>query len=325
MDRWFLMKDGRRLGPLGLDALVEQLDLLPVPQDAMVWKEGLAAWQEVRSLPELASKLPPPSPPRPATLPPGPAARGGHAAKVGALAAEHDQQRRQPPAPRIIQGSSSAWSWILLTLSAVMVGASQRPDALVPWAKAVIFLAILWVMVSTAVRWFVPGWAKRRFLWFSVVVFLLTLVLSLVPVRDNEPSRRATGPGPGDVRAVTTAAVQAAMAGIDRWNHAVEQLPPIGGVTSYESNRIAAREIAELRAAYAEIHAAAITLRDPKVRVQMDAVDRNYQSRLDAITALYAAVARGDMAATDAASRALRSADAEGLQLASSFIDEAGQ
>jgi GYF domain 2 len=57
---WFYFHNGQRLGPVTLDALVRALLAAPDPRGVLVWREGMAEWQEAGRVPELASRLPPP-------------------------------------------------------------------------------------------------------------------------------------------------------------------------------------------------------------------------------------------------------------------------
>lgn len=58
---WFYFDNGQRLGPVTLEELVRTLSAIPEPRSLLVWREGLAEWQEAGSLPELAGRLPPPA------------------------------------------------------------------------------------------------------------------------------------------------------------------------------------------------------------------------------------------------------------------------
>jgi uncharacterized protein DUF4339 len=58
---WFYFDQGQRLGPVTLEDLVRALSATPEPRRALVWREGLAEWQEAGTLPELADNLPPPT------------------------------------------------------------------------------------------------------------------------------------------------------------------------------------------------------------------------------------------------------------------------
>jgi len=57
---WFYFHNGQRLGPVTLEDLVRALLAAPEPRGILVWREGMAEWQEAGSVPELAGRLPPP-------------------------------------------------------------------------------------------------------------------------------------------------------------------------------------------------------------------------------------------------------------------------
>jgi uncharacterized membrane protein len=63
MSTWKYMQNGQQCGPVdtaALQALVKNGTLTP---DTTVWKEGMANWAPIRTIPELGGAVPPPSAP----------------------------------------------------------------------------------------------------------------------------------------------------------------------------------------------------------------------------------------------------------------------
>jgi hypothetical protein len=74
--RWFYVREGRRLGPVDTDRLVDLVLSGEVSEEALVWHSGLTEWLRAREIEEIRHELPPPvpaAPPPPAPeLPEGP-------------------------------------------------------------------------------------------------------------------------------------------------------------------------------------------------------------------------------------------------------------
>lgn len=74
---WFYAHDGAQKGPASQDELRDALIRGDIDRHALVWCQGMAAWQaldSVEALQPLLEDLPPPMPPTPAAPPPLPAA-----------------------------------------------------------------------------------------------------------------------------------------------------------------------------------------------------------------------------------------------------------
>jgi hypothetical protein len=67
---WFLVRDGRRVGPFDRTGLLRELLVLEVPEAALVWRSGLAGWTKASLLDDLRRDLPPPLPGAPLEVPP---------------------------------------------------------------------------------------------------------------------------------------------------------------------------------------------------------------------------------------------------------------
>ena len=81
--RWFYVREGRRLGPVETDKLVELVLTGEVSEDALVWHSGLPEWLKAREVEEIRRELPPPVPVAPPPPPPeAPEARGDPGAEV---------------------------------------------------------------------------------------------------------------------------------------------------------------------------------------------------------------------------------------------------
>jgi len=83
----------------------------------------------------------------------------------------------------------------------------------------------------------------------------------------------------------------------------------------------ASTSIGELRAIQAEMLATVFALNDPGIKKTYLELATNYRTKLDCVTALHNAVARGDQDAEQRAQEALSRATAEGQQLAQMFLD----
>jgi Domain of unknown function (DUF4388)/GYF domain 2 len=55
--QWFYREEGRRVGPVSLDGLVERLRTLQEPDERLVWRHGLDGWVPADDLPEVAARL----------------------------------------------------------------------------------------------------------------------------------------------------------------------------------------------------------------------------------------------------------------------------
>lgn len=61
-ERWFYVREGRRVGPFDRQGLVDELLALDGPEGILVWHTGLPAWTRAGLLDELKGLLPPPLP-----------------------------------------------------------------------------------------------------------------------------------------------------------------------------------------------------------------------------------------------------------------------
>lgn len=59
--QWWYEKDGQQAGPVAAEALAELIRTGEVRTTARVWRAGMAGWQPVAQIPELASQAAPPS------------------------------------------------------------------------------------------------------------------------------------------------------------------------------------------------------------------------------------------------------------------------
>ncbi len=66
--QWFYVQNGQRLGPVAVEQVKALLSSGALPQDALVWNQGLSGWVPAHTLPELA----PPPAPVPVYAPPAP-------------------------------------------------------------------------------------------------------------------------------------------------------------------------------------------------------------------------------------------------------------
>jgi uncharacterized RDD family membrane protein YckC len=113
--RFFIGRHGQRLGPFDEQAVRAQLAADAIAPDDLAWREGLAAWQPVRTLFSLANERPsgePPPLPSPATPPPLPPA--SEASTAGAVT----------PVPLNLAGRGARlWATLLdLLVSLVLAG-----------------------------------------------------------------------------------------------------------------------------------------------------------------------------------------------------------
>lgn len=59
--QWWYEKDGQQAGPVAAEALTELIRAGEVRTTARVWRAGMAGWQPVAQIPELASQAAPPA------------------------------------------------------------------------------------------------------------------------------------------------------------------------------------------------------------------------------------------------------------------------
>lgn len=83
----------------------------------------------------------------------------------------------------------------------------------------------------------------------------------------------------------------------------------------------ASTHVSELRAVYLEMQTATFAIGDPGIKTTCEELVENYRAKLDSVTALHNAVARGDQEGEQQAQHALSTASAEGHRLASAFLD----
>jgi hypothetical protein len=57
---WFYATDGTSHGPVDFEQLIAGLQRTPNPPAAHVWRDGMLAWQQAGTVPELAARLAPP-------------------------------------------------------------------------------------------------------------------------------------------------------------------------------------------------------------------------------------------------------------------------
>jgi uncharacterized membrane protein len=77
MSTWKYMQNGQQCGPVDTDALLALLKNGTLTPETTVWKEGMANWVPIRSVPELSASAPPGAPPQP--MPPSAGAATPHA------------------------------------------------------------------------------------------------------------------------------------------------------------------------------------------------------------------------------------------------------
>lgn len=83
---WYYTQDQEQQGPVPEDQLKELIASGQVNTSESVWQDGMAEWQTISSMPELASAAPAPDTPAPDTPPPikqGPPPRGGYTRRGG--------------------------------------------------------------------------------------------------------------------------------------------------------------------------------------------------------------------------------------------------
>ncbi len=83
----------------------------------------------------------------------------------------------------------------------------------------------------------------------------------------------------------------------------------------------ASHHIGELRAVYLEMYTCTLAIQDPGIRSTFQEIVANYRSKLDCVTALHNAVARGDQEAEQRAQQALSEASAEGQMLGEAWLE----
>lgn len=109
-----------------------------------------------------------------------------------------------------------------------------------------------------------------------------------------------------------------------RWNHSAapfvrDYLDPNVSVDRWVKE--ASVYVAELRAVHVEMQSCIYAIQDPGIKKTFQEFAANYRVKLDCVTELHNAVARGDQEAELQAQNKLSEASAEGLRLAQTFLD----
>ncbi len=60
--RWYYVHEGRRKGPVGNAQLVDLILEGEIPQDSLIWRQGLDEWAPASQVEEIKRELPPPIP-----------------------------------------------------------------------------------------------------------------------------------------------------------------------------------------------------------------------------------------------------------------------
>jgi len=63
-DGWYYAAPSGQFGPYRLEDLRIKIATIPDVQDLFVWRDGMANWQQVSSVPGLSATSVPPPPPR---------------------------------------------------------------------------------------------------------------------------------------------------------------------------------------------------------------------------------------------------------------------
>jgi uncharacterized protein DUF4339 len=80
--RWYYVHEGRRKGPVDNAQLVDLILEGEIPEDCLIWRQGLDKWAPASEVDEIKRELPPPIP-----VPDGPAAGGDGPGDAEVLAA----------------------------------------------------------------------------------------------------------------------------------------------------------------------------------------------------------------------------------------------
>jgi hypothetical protein len=114
-ERWFYLEaSGQRQGPLDLEGLVALIFDGKVPQDVLVWKQGLSEWRKADSVEEIARRIPPSIPP-PVTggPPPVPTPRPPHVEPTARTTPKRGTSTTPSDAKRV--------GWILVGVDVVLL------------------------------------------------------------------------------------------------------------------------------------------------------------------------------------------------------------
>jgi hypothetical protein len=57
-DQWYYSWNGQQAGPCDLNQLQAMIQSRQLPPENLVWKDGMADWSQIRSIPELAQSVP---------------------------------------------------------------------------------------------------------------------------------------------------------------------------------------------------------------------------------------------------------------------------
>lgn len=153
--QWFYMDKNQRRGPLTTAELVGALWILNDPRSALVWRQGMSAWQAAGEISELATRLPPPIPtPRSSaadgtqSAEPPPAFRPGESASVA-------NQNRAPSFGRIYAWSTLAWSGVSAMGACLKFIETKRPLGVVflDFVGAVVGVLLLFAPVTALLVW----------------------------------------------------------------------------------------------------------------------------------------------------------------------------
>ena len=71
-DAWHIAISGQTHGPFSAAQIAEGLSLGQIEKSTPVWRDGMAGWQPLSDVPQLAQRTPPPPPPAPPVPPPPP-------------------------------------------------------------------------------------------------------------------------------------------------------------------------------------------------------------------------------------------------------------
>ncbi len=116
-ERWFYVKDVRRMGPLPKRQLVESLLALPDPRDCLIWRHGLPAWTPAHEVPEIDRQLAPFVKAAPAPAP----SLGVGAESAAERTLRAPARRLVPPSPEAARALQPNIALYLGGLAAVLV------------------------------------------------------------------------------------------------------------------------------------------------------------------------------------------------------------
>lgn len=102
MTSWWYAENGQQFGPIDESSLVQTFRAGKIGLQTLVWREGMAQWQNLATVPELRSLMAPPPRPMPPQMPPMP--------QAAAMPAMRPQSQAAPQARPAARPSESAYA-----------------------------------------------------------------------------------------------------------------------------------------------------------------------------------------------------------------------